>query len=59
MVIILHVAWSRARLSWGAGLAPLRERARLSRLVVGGRVVGDGDTKSGLEITVVIGSDWW
>ena len=48
------VAWSRARLSWGAGLAPLRDRARLSLVVVGGLlVVGDGGvtvTKSGLEI---------
>ena len=55
-----RVAWSKARLSWGAGLAPLRERARRSLVVAAGAAadVGDGDTKSGLQIQwtlVVIG----
>ena len=51
------VAWSRARLSWGAGLAPLRERALRSLVVEAGAAdVGDGDTKSGLQIQIVV--DW-
>ena len=60
-----RVAWSKARLSWGAGLAPLRERARRSLVVVAGAAadVGDGDTKSGLEIqwtwVVIGGKDVW
>ena len=59
---INRVAWSKARLSWGAGLAPLRERARRSRVVAAGAAedVGDGDTKSGLQIQwtlVVIGGE--
>ena len=57
-----RVAWSKARLSWGAGLAPLRERARRSLVVDAGAAadVGDGDTKSGLQIQwtwVVIGGN--
>ena len=59
---INRVAWSKARLSWGAGLAPLRERARRSLVVDAGAAddVGDGDTKSGLEVQwtlVVIGGE--
>ena len=59
---INRVAWSKARLSWGAGLAPLRERARRSLVVAAGAAadVGDGDTKSGLQIQwtlVVIGGE--